>query len=318
MTTLTDRYVAEVARRLPERSREDISREIRATIADMIEAQPGPADEVERAAIVELGDPAVLARQYADQPQYLVGPEIYPAFIRLMTWVVPLVGLISIASSTLTYATTDDAPRIGEMIGTSVGELVVALVMTFGIGTIIAGLLERLLPDDDRQQLLRSVPYVEWTVDDLWRDLPTRRVTRGESIASLVLLAFMAAVPFIPASFFYVPDVPSGEGLLDPDLWSGWIPGFLVIMVLMAGVEVVKLVQGAVTATVLWAGVVVDLAMGVFLTVLLWTQDVVNPALPDATAIQDVPIVSIVLLLLWAGIIWDQVATIRAYRLTVD
>lgn len=313
MTTLTDRYVAEVARRLPERSRDDISREIRATLADMIESHEG--EDAERAAIIELGDPAILARQYADQPQYLVGPEIYPAFIRLMTWVVPLVGVISIASSSLTYATTDDSPDIGGMIGEVIGQLVVALIMTIGIGTIIAALLERLLPDDDRQQLLRSVPYVEWSVDDLWRDPPSRRVTRGESIAALVMLVLMATLPFLPASFFYVPDVPEGAKLLDPDLWPAWILGYFGILALTAAVEVAKFVLGTVTSALLWIGVAVDLLMGAFLTALLLTQDVLNPELPAASGLDEVPVVAIVLVILWAGILWDQFSTIRAVRL---
>ena len=316
MTTLTDRYVAEVARRLPEHAREDISREIRATIADMIESRgAGPGEDAERAVIRELGDPALLADQYGDRPQYLVGPEIYPPFIRLMTWVLPLVGLISVASSSLTYATTDDSPDLGGMVGEVIGQLAVALVMTVGIGTIIAALLERLLPDDDRQQLLRSMPYVEWDVDDLWRDPPSRRVTRGESIAVLVMLVLMATLPFLPASFFYVPDVPEGEKLLDPELWPAWILGYFGILVLIAAVEAGKLVLGTVTSALLWAGVAVDLLMGAFLTVLLLTQDVLNPALPAASDLDDVPIVAIVLVVLWAGIIWDQFSTIRSSRL---
>jgi hypothetical protein len=322
MTTLTDRYVAEVARRLPERSRDDIGREIRATIADMVDSRGGEGggdgggtEEVERAVIVELGDPAVLARRYADQPQHLVGPEIYPAFMRLMTWVVPLVAVVSIASSSMTYATTDDAPTLGEMAGTIIGQLVVAMVMTVGIGTIIAALLERLVPVDDRHELLGAVPHATWSVDDLWRDPPTRRVARGESVAALVLLTLMAVVPFLPASFFYVPDVPAGEGLLAEDLWSSWVPAYFVVLALVAAVELARLVRGTATSALIWSGVAADVLLGAFLTVLLVTQDVLNPALPDARGLESVPVVPIVLACLWAGIVWNQVTTIRAFRL---
>ncbi|MFC7484261.1 permease prefix domain 1-containing protein [Luedemannella flava] len=66
--TLTDRYVDATLRRLPERQRADIERELRASIEDAVEARvdggEDPAD-AERAVLTGLGDPARLAAGYS-------------------------------------------------------------------------------------------------------------------------------------------------------------------------------------------------------------------------------------------------------------
>ena len=62
--TLTDRYVWAVLKSLPEAKRADIDRELRATIADDVEAREADgrdAAAAEREALAELGDPARLA-----------------------------------------------------------------------------------------------------------------------------------------------------------------------------------------------------------------------------------------------------------------
>ena len=64
-TTLADRYVWAVLRDIPAGDRPELEREIRALIADTIEAMSADgtldADAAERAALTELGDPGALA-----------------------------------------------------------------------------------------------------------------------------------------------------------------------------------------------------------------------------------------------------------------
>ena len=83
MTTLTDRYVWGVLRAVPETQRPDLEPEIRALIADALEARSAvDAGEVpaaaERAVLAELGDPEVLAARYTDRSLFLIGPALLP------------------------------------------------------------------------------------------------------------------------------------------------------------------------------------------------------------------------------------------------
>ena len=72
MTALTDRYVWAVLRAVPRSQRTELEREIRALVADAIEARsaepPLTEEAAERAALAELGDPALLAARYSERP----------------------------------------------------------------------------------------------------------------------------------------------------------------------------------------------------------------------------------------------------------
>ena len=44
------------------------------------------------AALTELGDPDLLAARYANRPQYLLGPGVFPEWQRLLTLLLPVPG----------------------------------------------------------------------------------------------------------------------------------------------------------------------------------------------------------------------------------
>ncbi len=84
---LVDRYVYAVTRSLPESQRADIEKELRASIADAIEARIEAGEKpaaAEKAALNDLGDPMRLASEYADRPMWLIGPKYYFDWIRLL------------------------------------------------------------------------------------------------------------------------------------------------------------------------------------------------------------------------------------------
>src|SRR5688572_22494832 len=90
---LIDHYVAEVGRRLPlMMGRADIEKELRSTLQDMLEdrAQKAgrPADEtMETELLLEYGPPDKVAATYNPHP-YLIGPQMFPFFIRIFKIVV--------------------------------------------------------------------------------------------------------------------------------------------------------------------------------------------------------------------------------------
>ena len=87
--TLTDRYVSAVLSGVPTGDRPELEREIRALIADTVDAKTADgtlaADAAERAALTELGDPGALASRYtAGRADYLLGPNVYPVWRALV------------------------------------------------------------------------------------------------------------------------------------------------------------------------------------------------------------------------------------------
>ena len=85
---LIDLYVAEVGRRLPVKQRDDIQKELRSAIEDAVDdaarAQGRPADEAMAADVLRrYGAPEKAAASYLP-PRYLIGPELFPAYLQVL------------------------------------------------------------------------------------------------------------------------------------------------------------------------------------------------------------------------------------------
>lgn len=319
MSALTDIYVDNVIRHLPENSRADIASEITATIDDMVDDRLGEEQEsnaertaaVERDVLEELGDPAALAREYSRSPQHFIGPRSYPLFLWTLRWILPAVGFIALISNiVVTFAADPQAP-LGAAIGPAVGNTVIALLTTFAVITIIIGLGDRGL-DDGAADPFRRRRSSEWTIDDLDRRDSHSRQIRAEAGLGLVFIMALAAVPIIPTSLLYVGHLNDGEPFINPDLGIGWLLGYWGFLALLAAVEVVKFATASARPTVAFIGGIIDVAMAVFLTIALITQPVLHPELTsahDADIQQTITVIAI-----WIIVIWDQASTWRIYR----
>ena len=82
-TELTERYLRAAITGLPASTQEDLRTELTALIMDATEARIDQGEEpsqAEWAVLTQLGDPALLAAEYADRPLHLIGPGYY------LTW----------------------------------------------------------------------------------------------------------------------------------------------------------------------------------------------------------------------------------------
>ena len=95
MADMIERYVYDVVRRLPDKERGEVSRELNASIYDMLPENAG--DTEIRETLTCLGSPAELAEKYRSKPRYLISPGIYDDYIRALKWVLPLVGCLMLA-----------------------------------------------------------------------------------------------------------------------------------------------------------------------------------------------------------------------------
>lgn len=95
-----NRYVYAVTKSFAEKQREDIEKELRANIEDMIEQNQGSESYEEKAkkVLLELGNPEVLADDYRGSKRYLIGPQYYETYMLVLKIVIGAVfGGISIA-----------------------------------------------------------------------------------------------------------------------------------------------------------------------------------------------------------------------------
>lgn len=279
MTSLTDRYVHVTVRGLDEGQRHDVEQELRGTIEDMVDARldAGAAasrEEAERAVLVELGDPMRLAAGYTGRPLHLIGPAIFPEWRRLVTlllWtVVPIVTLINLV---LRLFIDDLASEgVGSAFASSAGlGLQVALHVVFWT-TLTYALVERSQP---------GKALIAWDPDQLPED-DRRSVGIGETVSSVVMLLLVGL-----ALIWQQTNSPlevDGESVpvLDPALWSGWIPFLLGVVV--AQIVVALAVFRARRWTWGLAGIAaaLDVAASAAVLWLLFTGRLLNPAFVDA------------------------------------
>jgi HAAS domain-containing protein len=268
MTTLVDRYVYTTLRRVPEKQREDIDRELRGSIEDAVEARIEAGEARETAienTLTDLGDPDRLADSYADRPHYLIGPELFPVWRRLMitlfSVVLPIVVIVSVVVQLI------DDPSIGTVIGDAIGTILTVGVHLAFWTTAVFAVVER---TGCGKAGLRTT----WSLKDLPQYEP-RAMSRMQLCAFLVWPVILIAALVLQQ--FTFTDVP----VLDPANWTFWWPYFIAIIAVRAawGVWVYRL--GNWTRASAVANALLVLAGSIPLVWLLATDHVYNPAFPQ-------------------------------------
>jgi hypothetical protein len=94
---LINRYAHEVGQYLPHRLRADVEAELRSLLTDSVEerarAEGVPADDALAGTVLrEFGTPKDVAARYAPEPQYLIGPRLYPVYVVAVKVMLPVLA----------------------------------------------------------------------------------------------------------------------------------------------------------------------------------------------------------------------------------
>ncbi|QOC92635.1 permease prefix domain 1-containing protein [Micromonospora craniellae] len=307
-TSLTDRYLAATLRSVPTRRRAEIAEELHASIADMIDGRTAAgldATTAEREVLTELGNPAQLAARYSDRRLQLIGPEYYPAWQRLMIVLLSTVPAVVGVLMGVLEATTAENP-VGEGIGAAFN---VAVHIGFWVTLVFAAM----------ERFGTPLHLPEWTVDQLPEEPVERDVSLTDVVASIVFLVLFIA--FLPWQQFQRVIGDDGDRLpiLDPALWSFWLPVFLVVLVASIGLEFAKYRARRWTWPLVGVNVLLNLGFAVPAIWLLQDERLLNPEFVDRFAwlrdggLDTVSQISIVVIAAIA--VWDVAdSAVKAYR----
>lgn len=276
MTNLTDRYVAAVLGGVPGPQRAELEPEIRALVADAIEARADSADlapdVAERAALSELGDPALLAARYGDGPRYLIGPVVYPEWRRLVTLLVTILVPV-IATVTLAGSIIGGASVGGAIVSAGGSAVMVALQTVFWI-TLVFAVIERTTGS--------NLAPRAWTPDAL-PELPSDGQMSWVEVGATVVVNVL-----VIAALLWVQLQPpisiDGQAypLFDPALWSFWLPWFLAVTVLELAFTIVLYLRRRWTWTFAIANAVLGAAFAIPAVYLLQNGLLFNPEIVAA------------------------------------
>lgn len=235
MITLTDRYVASVLRLIPEAHREDIQAELKVAIEDAIDekATYGQThDAAERAVLNSLGEPARLAAEYSHRPLWLIGPDYYLAWLRLMKWLLwTLPVAVGAGAAALRLFVGD--PALDSLWSGLVVALIVALNVAVWstVGFIIVERVPATKPSD-------LGPLDRWSVKCLPATaIVDRQFSPIATIGGVVLNVFLIA---LLSSLLGLEDV----SILNTSAWTISISVLIALLAASAVSRVIRYARG--------------------------------------------------------------------------
>jgi hypothetical protein len=188
---LIDRYVYQVGRRLPERTRADVAQELRSLLMDALEERTGRTTEFtedEQVSVLEeFGPPERMADKYRPRPRYVIGPKVFDLYL-LVVGVIAGAGLLAATITAIASMLGPDSKASVFDLLLQTGTIFMNVALS-GIGstTLVFALLERAIPDEefklDEEEKWnpRSLPVVEV------RD----EIKRGGLIVEIAFLTFL-------------------------------------------------------------------------------------------------------------------------------
>ncbi|WP_226531933.1 permease prefix domain 1-containing protein [Microbacterium paraoxydans] len=268
-TTLTERYISATIRSLRPDVQDDVRAELEASIADAIEArvEQGEAPEdAERAVLVELGDPGILAAGYADRPLYLIGPRFYLTWWRLLKLLLIVVPVCVLGAVALGQ-TISGAP-VGEIVSSSILAAGGAILHICFWTTLVFVILER----------TNSATAIEkWDLDRLPEPAENGAAGRNELIASLVFLGISLGALFWDRFRGFVIVDGTVVPIVDPQLWPWGISILFLLIAAEAVFAVVLFRTGRWTVGLAVVNTILALAFLLWVVALLLTNQLVNP-----------------------------------------
>jgi hypothetical protein len=303
MSELTERYVAATLRTIPLKQRDDIQAELRASIDDAVEARVTEgADETsaEKEILMGLGDPDRLAAGYTGRPGYLIGPDHFFVYRRLLAvllvTVVPIVLVITVVGQII--AGRDVGDVFAQTIGVGISLVVHVVFWT----TLVFYFIDR---GDEESG-------TEWSLSML-PSLPTAgSIKLSDTIASVVFLVITMALIVVSRD---ISSITAADGstvpIFDPAMWDFWFPFLIAVLAVEIVFEVVKYRVGSWT----WGLASVNLAINALFAVpaiyLLATDQIFSP---DFLAALPEEVVSLDWVIIASIVIISGFDVIQAYR----
>jgi hypothetical protein len=233
MTDLIERYLAAIARDLPEEQRADIAAELRDEIMSRLEARedelgrPLTGDEVE-AVLVAFGHPLVVAGRYR-KTQHLIGPEVFPFWWAGLRAALLMVAAVYLVLAVIAVVAGEESAQVADHAAPS---LSVALVFTFGVVTLVCAAIERY---GKTQLLARWKP----------RNLPPAKGRSRTRFEIMVEIAMGAAALAWWVGLLHVRNVLPGLDLrvdLAP-VWAAWFWPITVYFIAEMAMNVLALTR---------------------------------------------------------------------------
>lgn len=245
-----ERYIYAVIRYLPEKDREEVSKELKSNIEDMLDGNY--SKENVRKVLEDMGSPYELSTRYLDQEKYLIGPRIYHTYVdtlKILLIVAVIVGgitfivdlLANINSLEVFTSVSDIISLVVAMIVSGISIMFNVILGFFFWVTLVFVIIERTQVSDE----LKSANEKPFNIEDL-KEKPKhkdKRFSKVELAISIVLtFAFLFVLLFRRDLIaIYI----TGEGsieIFNSQLLSRYTPLIIGIGALSMALNIYKLI----------------------------------------------------------------------------
>ena len=277
---LMKRYIYQVTRRLAKDQREETARELEELITDMAE-QKGMEE-----ALKELGNPAVFAQKYREEPGWVIGPEYAEDYRWLLKIVLAAVALSVVVSGVVQGALQRDGAGI---LTEAVSSAVSGALSAVGAVTVLFMILERRKIRVDFRKEFRmaegnGAERRKW-VPMLLPPVPDSRaeIKRSDEAVNLIFEALLAGLMIFAPWLFgayafedgtFIRTIP----IFNLERWNIILPVLLISLAAGFADDVVRLVCGCYCRTVLIVCLVSGAVQAVFAWILLKGLPFFNPS----------------------------------------
>jgi len=182
-----DRYIYAVTKYLPEKDREEVARELRANIEDMLEEDY--SEENITRVLEDMGSPYDLSLEYMAKDNYLIGPRVYHIYLevlKIIAFVAIIIGIITFAVDLIFNAS--DIDSLGSVIGIIASGFGTIISMLFGFFfwvTLVFVIIERTNSMDEIRQSMDK-PFKVANLKEVPKN-DTKKISKVEMVITLVL-----------------------------------------------------------------------------------------------------------------------------------
>lgn len=271
---LMERYIYAVTKRLPRKTREDVARELRTLIEDMLKERCGeitPSDKDIRVVLTELGTPDELYEQYAgDGRKYLIGPPYYATYLFVMKLVLVCETFGMTLAAILSFVTGErEAASWLSAVGQWLGMLFGGLMGAFTFVTLLFAFFDYKGISIDNDSGLDALPPVPKKKE---------RISRGETIFGIAISVIFLIV-FLVCPQIFCAIAKEGERIpifSTEVIRNTW---YMIVIFSALGIirEIVKLLDGKYTGRVVATTVITDLLSALCSFRWLLRKDIINP-----------------------------------------
>lgn len=236
---MIERYVYAVTRRLPQSQRNDIAKELRGLIGDMLEERAqGDAvtDKDVEAVLLDLGNPRSMAQKYRGSRGYLIGPEIYYPYIGVLKTV--LISIVVGLSVVFAIQVILNPLSVLDHFVSYIVSLVTVVPQGFGWTTFVFFCIDYFGGVSARDLKLNQ----KWKPADLPPiPDPKRQIKRCEPIAGIVFYVLLIGLFTFSSQLLGVRVFEAGElSTAVPFINEETFPIYLPLIIILLGMSIIK------------------------------------------------------------------------------